>query len=91
MFGTAPFITDSNSRQQLLLQYANAIPENVLLLEDYCKLKNGLATCLGYKNYSEYAMYNTLVKEPAKLNTWLKTLLSDIQPFVVQTVDSLKQ
>ena len=94
IFNSLIFIRESDKRRDILQAYSKAIPQNQVLLQDFVTLKNGYANLLGYSNYTEYAMYNSLIQKASSLQSFLESFIYSMQPIVsqcIQTIDQYQQ
>lgn len=94
IFNSLIFIRESDKRRDILQAYSKAIPQNQVLLQDFVTLKNGYANLLGYSNYAEYAMYNSLIQKASSLQSFLESFIHSMQPIVsqcIQTIDQYQQ
>lgn len=91
IFNSLSFVRESDKRKDILQAYSKAIPQNQVLLQDFVTLKHAYANLLGYSNYAEYAMYNSLIQKASSLQSFLESFIHSMQPIVSQSIQTIYQ
>lgn len=84
-------ITDETTRYNLLEQFAGSIPENQKILQQIVDLSYAVARCFHKKNYAEYKMCDTLIKQSHEVMVLLERCLSKIRPLRDMYFEQLRE
>ena len=84
-------ITDGSVRYNLLDQFAASVPENQNVLQQIVDLSYVVARIFHKKNYAEYKMCDTLIKQPHEVMVLLQRCLNKIRPFRDRYFEELRK
>ena len=84
-------IKDEKELKNLYLHLSSAIPKNVQLMEEYCKVAHEYANKMGYQNWAEYKMRNSLIKSSEELHQFIHSSLQNLKPKMDAYVNELER
>jgi intermediate peptidase len=67
-------------RKQVFTEYATAVPENRLVLDDLRQSRHELARKLGYASHGERFLKDKMAQSPSQVEAFLDKVASDSQP-----------
>ena len=85
------FIEDEEDLKNIYLHLSSAIPNNKRLMEEYCKVAHEYANKMGYQNWAEYKMSNSLIKSSEELHQLLHSSLQNLKPKMNEYANRLER